>query len=194
MLSAPSRYGGSATRAGTRRAPGQRLLAERLLLAAIAVIVLVAGLSSMDGTYAMWRDQTDADAGTLTSGTASLAAAWSPDHDESRWQNLLPGESVQRELALTNTGDVPMEVSATVPEVTEGLEIRALAGTAVEPLSSPALGATELPLAVAEAPGASALLEAEESVHVTVEITATETLTPGDQVHFNLQFEGRQTR
>lgn len=194
MLPAPSRHGRPVTPAGSRRGTTQYRLADRLLLAAVAVIVLMAGLSNMGGTYAMWRDQADADAGTVSSGTASLAADWTPDHDEDCWYDLLPGESVQQSLTLTNAGDVPMELSATVPHATAGLEIRAAVGTDERPLPTRALGASGQPLTAAGAPGAPVVLDTRESIDVTVEITATSDLSPGEQAYFEVLVEGRQTR
>lgn len=195
MLPAPRHHIALAPRAGWWRALARRPLAERLLLATVATIMLMAGLSSVGGTYAMWRDSADLDAGTVTTGSASLTADWNSVSDAGPWHNLLPGEYTQQRLVLANTGDVPLELSATALTVADGFEVRVMAeageGTR---LSTSALGAAAEPLSATGATGAAVVLDTGEAVDVWVEVTATDALSPGESVDFEIRFEGRQTQ
>lgn len=195
MLPAPRHHIALAPRAGWWRALARRPLAERLLLATVATIMLMAGLSSVGGTYAMWRDSADLDAGTVTTGSASLTADWNSVSDAGPWQNLLPGEDAQQSLVLANTGDVPLELSATTPTTADGFEVRVMAeageGTR---LSTSALGAAAEPLSATGATGAAVVLDTGEAVDVWVEVTATDALTPEESADFEIRFEGRQAQ
>lgn len=168
MLSATRHRDAHAPRTGRRRVLGSVSPAQRLLSAVIAAMLLLAGLSNIGGTYAMWTDEATVEGGTITTGTASLTAQWDADDSEPTWSNLLPGESADRRLTLENTGSVPMEVTATLQAAVPGIELVAS--------STPSM------------------LEPGQELPLTVEIAATEDLHPGDEVHFTVQFDGRQIR
>lgn len=200
MLPEPTSHGEPASPAGPRRTPVQQRLGERFMVAMIALLVLMACLASVDDTYAMWRDSAELEAGTVTTGSASLTASWNSDSDEDTWKHLLPGESATRTVALENTGDVPLEVTVTAQTVADGFKIRAMAGACEgDQLLTPALGATAQPLAVAGAADTAEVLYPKDEggdetghLHACVEITASDELLPEDSVGFKIRFEGKQ--
>ena len=155
-------------RTGLQRVLGTISLTERLLLTAVAAALLLVGLSSVGGTYAMWTDEATVEGTTLTTGTAELSARWADSTQESVWQNLLPGESAHRKLTLENTGAVPLEVTMTLHAEAPGLEL--------------------LPAA------APIVIEPGQSLPLTVELTATENLRPGDAISVEILLEGIQIR
>lgn len=194
MSYADPRHDEPATRAGAQGVFTPRLTG-RLLLTSIAVVLLFGGLSGVGGTYAMWRDQAEADAGTVSTGAASLTASWAADNGNAAWQNLLPGEAVKQNLTLKNTGDVPMELTATLATFGEGFEVRASAGPCPDnPLPTAALRTDAQPLASAQKLTTATVLNAGDTLDVCAEVTATDALAPGDHINFDLRFDGSQTR
>lgn len=155
-------------RTGLQRVLGTISLTERLLLTAVAAALLLVGLSSVGGTYAMWADEATVEGTTITTGTAELSARWASRAPESVWQNLLPGESASRELTLENTGAVPLEVTMTLDAEARGL--------ALLPVHTPIV------------------IEPGQSLPLTVELSATEDLHPGDEITVEILLEGTQIR
>lgn len=163
-----ARHAAPTQRTALRRVLGTVSLTERLLLAALAMVLLWVGLTSVGGTYAMWADEATVEGTSLTTGTAELSARWASRAPESVWQNLLPGESASRELTLENSGAVPLEVTMSLDAQATGLELLPTHG----------------PIAI----------EPDQSLPVTVELTATEDLRPGDEISVEILLEGTQIR
>lgn len=163
-----ARHAAPTQRTALRRVLGTVSLTERLLLAALAMVLLWVGLTSVGGTYAMWADEATVEGTSLTTGTAELSARWASRAPESVWQNLLPGESASRELTLENSGAVPLEVTMSLDAEARGLELLP----------------THAPI----------VLEPDQSLPVTVELTATEDLRPGDEISVEILLEGTQIR
>lgn len=163
-----ARHAAPTQRTALRRVLGTVSLTERLLLAALAMVLLWVGLTSVGGTYAMWADEATVEGTSLTTGTAELSARWASRAPESVWQNLLPGESASRELTLENSGAVPLEVTMSLDAQATGLELLPTHGPIV--------------------------IEPDQSLPVTVELTATEDLRPGDEISVEILLEGTQIR
>lgn len=154
------------------RTAALRRLQDRLLLMVLGLSVVLAALSTAGGTYAYWTDQARADAGSITTGTAAVEAAWSTSTDAHAVQDLLPGETGRRALTVRNTGDVPLALTATTTGAAPGLESR-LQGTA-----------DDTPVVLE--PGAERTL--------TVEIRATTELAPGARSDLTITLDGKQVR
>ena len=86
--------------------------------------VLAVGLSG--GSYALWVDNNAVAAGTVESGSISLTTANS--FTAASWSNMLAGESVRQPFTVTNTGTIPVTLSATAATNTS-FEIRVASGT-----------------------------------------------------------------
>lgn len=163
-----ARHAAPTQRTALRRVLGTVSLTERLLLAALAMVLLWVGLTSVGGTYAMWADEATVEGTSFTTGTAELSARWASRAPELVWQNLLPGESASRELTLENSGAVPLEVTMSLDAQATGLELLPTHGPIV--------------------------IEPDQSLPVTVELTATEDLRPGDEISVEILLEGTQIR
>lgn len=187
MTSAPHRP--VAAPSGHRRAGSARRALGRLGALGVAAFVLVAALSEMGGTYAMWSDQQSMDAGTLTAGTAELDARWRGDAPKGG--NLLPGKTVTREAQLHNVGDVPLALSAATTTAAVGFEVRA-AGTCDAARGGPATGATAIPLL--SGGGEAVVLQPDQAITTCIAVTATPALVPGTRMTYTLDVEGRQVR
>ena len=172
-----------------RRAGGARRALSSLGSLGIAALVLMAALSGVGGTYAMWSDQQTVDAGTLSAGTAALEATWNgaaPSADA-----MLPGDSATREAQLHNSGDVPLALSIAATADTAGFEVRA-GGTCEAATRAAVAGASAVPLAAAE--GGALVLQPGERITACIAVTATPALAPGAQVNLTLDIEGTQVR
>lgn len=182
------------TRHGSSRAAATSLQrgAGRLRLGGLLLVLLVAALASVNGTYALWRDSTTIDLGTVETATAGISARWDSGGTRPDAKNLLPGERVRQTLTVQNTGDVPLELSASLENARTGLEIRLQRSPAGAPLSSAAL--TTHPAPVPDATGAAVILAPGATATLTAEVTATASLAPGSALDYSLIIEGTQTR
>lgn len=169
-------------------APDRGSLTRRARAAAVTALAVATVMLGMESAYALWQDRSSTDAGTLTTGTAELAAQWSGDDDPATWQNLLPGDMAPREIAVTNEGDVPLALHAAVLTAPEGLELRMAVGTGTHSPTE-ALSATFQPLAESEA---TLVLEPGETVNIHVMLTATPQWAPEQQDELSIELEGRQ--
>jgi hypothetical protein len=169
--------GGRSRQRGTST---RRRIVERLLVAAIAALVLTAALSNMGGTYAYWSDESQLSAGTLETGSASLEATLLVPEEPLHAGNLLPGDAVPHEVTLENTGDVPLAVSVTATGTIAGI---------AHPLEvgSGDTAASVVPASLME-------LGVGESRTVSLEVVAPTALGPDDQMDITLHFEGEQIR
>lgn len=79
--------------------------------AVVLAIAVSLGLVGTGGTYAYLNSSvTAAPATTISAGTASLAVGT----QSLNWSALAPGKSVTGTFTITNTGDVPLVLSATI--------------------------------------------------------------------------------
>ncbi|EAR25732.1 hypothetical protein A20C1_07628 [marine actinobacterium PHSC20C1] len=79
--------------------------------AAVLVIAISLGLIGTGGTYAYLNSSINAaPASTISAGTAGLTVG----SQSLNWSALAPGKSVTGTFTITNTGDVPLMLSATI--------------------------------------------------------------------------------
>lgn len=165
-------------RAGRRRSRWSSRLLTNLGFLGVAALVLVAALSGVGGTYALWSDQLTVDAGTLSSGTAELEASWNSEAPDS--SRLLPGDTVTRTAQLSNSGDVPLALSFSVSTGAAGFEVSVGAGACTDrPQSSD---------------DAEIVLSAGESIDACIAMTATPELAPGQKTDYTLTIDGKQVQ
>jgi hypothetical protein len=92
--------------------------------AAIGAACVIA-IGATGGSYALWVDGQAAPAGTVQSGSIGVTAASS--FTAASWSNLLVGESVRQPFTVTNTGTIPVTLSATA-SAGSSFEIRVASG------------------------------------------------------------------
>lgn len=155
-----------------------------LVCAAGAAGLLAVALSGVGGSYAMWNDAASVDAGTLTAGTAGIAASWSGGQPDAAGGDLLPGESVRRAATVSNTGATSLMISAAAVG-SAGFEVRVGAGGCpAGPLGGPAGDGRSQATGVTLTPGAATV--------VCVEVRATAAAIPAQSVAFTVRFDGMQ--
>ncbi|MCC9053338.1 SipW-dependent-type signal peptide-containing protein [Microbacterium sp. F2E] len=166
--------------AAPRPTPLRRIAAS----AFVAATVVVAALSGIGGTYALWNSEAPADAGTVTAGSAGLTAAWSGAQTDQVWSNLLPGEFAQRPVVVTNTGAAPLALTVAVAG-TGAFEVRAATGACSgTALTAAAADGSALSLGVTLQPAASTT--------ICIEVRAAATASPGLTLWFAARFDGTQ--
>lgn len=172
----------------------RRVWAAGMLMTAVCMTgALALALAGTDGSFALWSDTASVDAGSLTSGTAELTAAWPAGHNPARWQNLLPGESIRQPVELTNAGAVPLAVAASTPTGSSGFELRVVAGTCGSaPLSGPALGGTPASVVTQSSPAVPFVLNAGTSRVACVEVRAMAAAVPAATPAFTILIDGTQ--
>lgn len=154
------------------RTVAPRRLQDRIFLTVLGLVVVLAALSTAGGTFAYWIDDAPADAGSITTGTAAVEAAWTTSADAAVFQNLLPGETGRRTLTVRNTGDVPLALTATATGAAPGLESHVQGSAGDTPV----------------------VLEAGAERTLTVEFRATTELTPGARSDLTITLDGKQIR
>jgi hypothetical protein len=166
---------------------------SNLILSLFLAVLLGAMLMNTGGTFAFWVAQEEVDAGTLTTGTAELTAQWTAPDEEAAWQNLLPEESAGRALTVTNSGAVPLELSASASPAAGGTTLHLVDGTCDESTAdAPALdGSLQAIPAAADSARATALGPG-ETTELCATVTATADLTPGTEIAVALSIEGKQ--
>ena len=153
--------------AASSRAP--RALAEprrfRLLRSLTALTVsiatgIVVAVWTSGVTLALWKDTAPIPAGVVTSATLALTATES--FDDSLWSNLLVGEKKRQTFTVTNTGNIPINLSATATAA-PGFEVRLARSVCTADLAG--IAATKQPRALATlAAGATATVCTEVAV------------------------------
>ena len=111
---------------GPRHRARQRVNLRALIGSASAVAaasVLAVGLSG--SSYALWADNNAVAAGTVESGSIGLTTA--STFTAASWSNMLAGESVRQSFTVTNTGTIPLTLSATAT-TNPSFEIRVASG------------------------------------------------------------------
>jgi len=79
--------------------------------AAVLAIAVTIGLAGTGGTYAYLNSSATASPGsTVSAGTAALTVG----AQSLNWSALAPGDSVTGTFTISNTGDVPLVLSATI--------------------------------------------------------------------------------
>lgn len=155
---------------------GTRTLVSASMAVAGATAVAVA---MSGGSLALWTDGAPVSAGSVSSGSIGLTTANS--FNSALWSNRLVGEKVRQEFTVTNTGTVPVNLSASATAAAAGFEVRvvratcgatALAGASatVSPTSLGNLAAgatTTICLELAVVSGASAATSSAFAVTVT---------------------------
>ncbi|WP_343920159.1 hypothetical protein [Agrococcus citreus] len=161
-----------------------------LLTAAGGAAILGLALSGVGGSYALWSSQARVSAGTISSGSAALTAAWGTGYDDQKWRNMLPRESIRQPFVVVNTGDVAMALSASVTPTAPGFEVRAAAGAcSTTPLAGARLSATPTAVVAAASP---VVLPAGASFAGCIEVRATDAATPASNTAFTITLDGRQ--
>lgn len=149
-----------------------------------AIGLVVYALIGVGGSYAMWTVSDTLDGGTIETGTVGLTAAWGSAHDDEVWGNLLPEEAERRSFTLTNSGDVRLEVAATLTSGSDGFELRVTPGECgSERLDTASLDDT---------PSSFGAVEAGDSAMGCLEVRLTETALPGQRADFVVRFDGEQ--
>jgi len=178
--------------ASTPHRRGRWRVRHLALTALGATALLTVALSGVGGSYALWQDSATVDAGTLTTGTAELAARWASGHSDAAWSNLLPGEWAQQEFTLDNTGSASLELTVAASTGSEGFEVRASAGECGgTPLSSDPANGARLPLMSPSGTGA-VVLAGGTVLTGCLEVRAAATSTPAQEAEFTVQFDGQQ--
>ncbi len=101
------------------RASRRTILTTLFAVTAAVAIAIVASIAVSGGTFALWSNTQNVSAGTVSSGTITLTvnSGSTVALSGTTWSTLLPGDSVQQQVTLKNTGNV----SATVSGTTTGL-------------------------------------------------------------------------
>lgn len=179
--------------AATREARRPARIRRNLLISLFAVLALWAVLANMGGTYAFWSTEVSVDGGAISTGTAGLSADWTAEQDEELWQNLLPGETAGRSLAVRNTGDVPMELAASSTSATSGIALHIHEGECGEgSTDSTVLDGTVRSIPSLSDQAQSVTLDPGDVVTLCVSVAATETLLPSAEIDVVLALEGTQ--
>lgn len=147
-----------------------------------------AAVLGVGGTYALWNDASAIDGTVITSGILNLDVSGSLD--SAHWSKLLPGEHHVQHVAVENTGNIPLDLSALAAQTggdVGSFELRLqLVGTA-DACGSPIGGADALGGMV----GLGVLAPA-SVVHLCVDVTLSATALPGDDAGFSLTLTGGQ--
>jgi len=97
---------------GARHRARQRINLRALIgTSAVVAGASVVAVALSGASYALWVDDGAVPAGTVQSGSIGLSTASS--FTSASWSNMLIGESVRQSFTVTNTGTVPMTLSAT---------------------------------------------------------------------------------
>lgn len=109
------------------RRPRHRVSSVKRLLASAAGVTagIVIAVSGAGATYAYLNAQTTAGGATLTSGTLGLTVS---TVDSAAFTLMLPGETVQRDLTVTSTGNA--KATVTVKRAAAGALVVSLAPVA----------------------------------------------------------------
>ncbi|MFQ6484495.1 SipW-dependent-type signal peptide-containing protein [Brachybacterium epidermidis] len=188
MRTAPSSSSVADARTATGRAWELRRMPAPLRAAAFLALMLLAVLSGMGGSYALWSDQQSLEGGTVTTGTAALDAQWR-DEGGTQMENLVPGQSGSRSAVLRNEGDTPLEISASAES--SAMRVGAIAGACTSPSDAAGLDDDPVPLP-SPSSGGTLVLASQESAEVCVTFTAGPELTPGQTTTGTILFEGSQ--
>lgn len=168
--------------------------ARRMLLAAggLAVVLGVA-LSGVGGSYALWNDSAVVDAGSISTGTPGFEAQWAAGHDDALWQNLLPEESRRQQFTVTNTGDVPMALSASAIAA-PGFEVRILGRSCpTTAFATSALIGTPTALLAAAGDTEPVSIAAGAALSGCLEVRVAADAMPASGSTFSITIDGRQT-
>lgn len=183
------------TTAARPTADGRRASsAIRTLFAAGGLaVVLGAALSGVGGSYALWNDSAVVDAGSISAGTPGIEAQWAAGHDDALWQNLLPHESRRQQFTLTNTGDVPMALSANAAAA-PGFEVRMLGSSCpTTALATAALNGTPTALLPAAGDTEPVTIAAGAALSGCLEVRVAADAMPASESTFSITIDGTQT-
>lgn len=174
-----------------RRSSGRRLV-ETTLWTVVAGLVVVIALSGIGGTYAYWSDEQSLEGAVLSTGTATLSAAWTAEAPTA--QALLPGEAVRRTAELTNAGDVPLEITAAIGEDLRSVAVSTAASSCEKRAETATLSTAPRALTGPGTDGRAVVLQPGDTVPLCVTVQATTNLSPGQTAAFTLTLEGKQVQ
>lgn len=180
----------SVSTSGTESASGG--LRGIAFVAVLGLVVVLAGLSAAGGTYAFWSDQVTTDAGTLSTGTASLSASWTDDGAHT--DTLLPGESDRREIELHNDGDVALEISLAGTVDSPGIRLKGAEGSCKDGNPMKPFQGDVTPLPSAGGRSGTFTVAPDSTSLICIAIEATEDLEPGHDSSFSIRIEGKQAQ
>lgn len=156
-------------------------------------VVLGVALSGVGGSYALWNDSAVVDAGSISTGTPGFEAQWAAGHDDALWQNLLPEESRRQQFTVTNTGDVPMALSASAIAA-PGFEVRILGRSCpTTAFATSALIGTPTALLAAAGDTEPVSIAAGAALSGCLEVRVAADAMPASGSTFSITIDGRQT-
>ncbi|MBX3094476.1 MAG: SipW-dependent-type signal peptide-containing protein [Cryobacterium sp.] len=180
---------GAPQRQPAHRAPRRRVSLRGVFTSLCAVTVgIFAAVLSAGGTYALWNDDTAIDGPVVTSGV--LDVELSGVLESTHWSKLLPGERHVQFVVVTNTGNIPIDLSALSAQTSGdpgSFELRLELVGEADACSSPIPGADALGSTV----GLGIMAPGEVS-HLCVDVTLSATALPGDDADFSLTLTAGQ--
>lgn len=185
----PRKLSDASKRQPAHRAPRRRVSLRGVFTSLGAVTVgTFAAVLSAGGTYALWNAEAPLEATEITSGILNMSVTGSLD--SSHWSKLLPGEHHVQFVVVTNTGNIPVDLSALSAQ-TDGdsgsFELRLELVDEADACSSPISGADALGSTVGlgiMAPGAVS--------HLCLDVTLSGTALPGHDADFSLTLTAGQ--
>lgn len=169
-----------------------RRIIDTALLTVVAALVVLVALSGIGGTYAYWADQQTVPGAVLSSGTAALSITWTDKAPSA--PALLPGETARRGATLKNTGDVPLEITASIRKDIQGFAVSATARSCQDRAETAALSTAPSALTGSGTNGRPVVLNPGDTVPLCVSTQATTTLKPGQTASFTLTLDGKQVQ
>ncbi|HWK21121.1 MAG TPA: hypothetical protein VNR37_10220 [Microbacteriaceae bacterium] len=177
-----------------RRRKARRTAKQASTGVAFAAGAVLIGVVAGGGTYALWQDAAQYDAGILVpaDGEASLRfAVGDPASATAAFSNLLPGESKTIPVLLENDGDFDLDVTATLTATTgSGYALRLKLDDACTTsgfLASPYF--TDPALAIST-PTSVGTIDDGATRKLCVQITADSGIVPSSAMTFDVTISG----
>lgn len=182
-------WGGARKRQPAHRAPRRRVSLGGVFTSLCAVTIgTFAAVLSVGGTYALWNDDASISGSEITSGVLDVSVTGSID--STHWSKLLPGEHHVQYVVVTNTGNVPLDLSALTAQ-TDGdvgsFELRLELIDDGDACSSPIPGADALGSNVG-----LGIMAPADVAHLCLDVTLSGTAQPGDDADFSLTLTADQ--
>ena len=164
-----------------RRAPSSFRGIVGTALAVAGAVVVAAAMSG--GSYALWRDNSLIQAGTVQSGSIGLTVSGAPT--AAAWSNLLAGETVRQTATVTNTGTVGVTLSGAATTGSTSYEVRLVRG------ACPASALSGI--AASTSATALGVLAASAATLVCVEVKLLSTAAVGAAATISVTISGTQS-
>jgi len=163
--------------------------------AALTSGALILGVLGGGSTFALWNDSATVDGGVIhvpAEGTVAMQfAVGSPTAAAVNFTNLLPNESKTAIVQLENTGEVDLDIDATLTATTgSGYTLRLLIDAACTNsgfLPSPYLTTAAL---APSSPQAVGSIDTGDTVALCVQVTAASNITPSSSATFTVSLVG----